>query len=289
MSKYITIYRRESIAKLPQEIKDDAKVKLSAGLTMSGIPLKGISIEEEEKYLPTIVGVPATHIEFANKVNTWYNNLSKAVPKEGVKLNITVSEKTGMPESPIDFLIYKRALVDKLVAKNKTELLSDQMYRFYINDENLEKENKLIKLKQKEDAQREYFKVKDSQILTDAILSVFAQIEGNKTSKYTSLSPEEKTLVLDRMVTNKPEEFLKLALDKDLELKAEIYAMVDYQLLTRSGNKFINGTEPLGDNLDETVAYFKSAKNQAEYVKIKANMEQLGYKTIKIKKTKDAN
>jgi hypothetical protein len=289
MKKFVTIYRRESAARLPQEIKDQAVLKLSSGITSSGIPLKGISIEEEEKFLPSIVGVPPTHPEFANKVNTWYNNLSKPVTKEGLRLNISTSENSGMPEVPIDYLVYRRALVDKRVANSKQQLLSDQFYTFFINDEEEEKDKKIKSLKEKETAQKEYFKVKENEALVDWVLQVFAQREGEKTSKYSSLSKEDKDLVLDKMVTTYPKAFVALATDKDLELKAEILSMVDYAVLTKSGNRFINGTEPLGDSLDEAVAYFKSAKNQTEYVKLKAKLEALGYKVKKTKKTVTEN
>jgi len=289
MKKFVTIYRRESAARLPQEIKDQAVLKLSSGITSSGIPLKGISIEEEEKFLPSIVGVPPTHPEFANKVNTWYNNLSKPVTKEGLRLNISTSENSGMPEVPIDYLVYRRALVDKRVANSKQQLLSDQFYTFFINDEEEEKDKKIKSLKEKETAQKEYFKVKENEALVDWVLQVFAQREGEKTSKYSSLSKEDKDLVLDKMVTTYPKAFVALATDKDLELKAEILSMVDYAVLTKSGNRFIHGTEPLGDSLDEAVAYFKSAKNQTEYVKLKAKLEALGYKVKKTKKTVTEN
>jgi len=289
MKKFVTIYRRESAARLPQEIKDQAVLKLSSGITSSGIPLKGISIEEEEKFLPSIVGVPPTHPEFANKVNTWYNNLSKPVTKEGLRLNVSTSENTGMPEVPIDYLVYRRALVDRKVANSKQQLLSDQFYTFFINDEEEEKDKKIKSLKEKETAQKEYFKVKENEALVDWVLQVFAQREGEKTSKYSGLSKEDKDLVLDKMVTTYPKAFVALATDKDLELKAEILSMVDYAVLTKSGNRFINGTEPLGDSLDEAVAYFKSAKNQTEYVKLKAKLEALGYKVKKTKKTVTEN
>lgn len=289
MKKFVTIYRRESAARLPQEIKDQAVLKLSSGITSSGIPLKGISIEEEEKFLPSIVGVPPTHPEFANKVNTWYNNLSKPVTKEGLRLNVSTSEVTGMPEVPIDYLVYRRALADKRVADNKQQLLADQFFTFYINDEEEEKDKKIKTLKEKETAQKEYFKVKENEALVDWVLQVFAQREGEKTNKYSSLSKEDKDLVLDKMVTTYPKAFVALATDKDLELKAEILSMVDYAVLTKSGNRFINGTEPLGDSLDEAVAYFKSAKNQTEYVKLKAKLEALGYKVKKTKKTVTEN
>lgn len=289
MKKFVTIYRRESAARLPQEIKDQAVLKLSSGITSSGIPLKGISIEEEEKFLPSIVGVPPTHPEFANKVNVWYNNLSKPVTKEGLKLNVSTSEITGMPEVPIDYLVYRRALVDKRVANSKQQLLSDQFYTFFINDEEEEKDKKIKSLKEKEMAQKEYFKVKENEALVDWVLQVFAQREGEKTSKYANLTKEDKDLVLDKMVTTYPKAFVALATDKDLELKAEILSMVDYGVLTKSGNRFIHGTEPLGDSLDEAVAYFKSAKNQTEYVKLKAKLEALGYKVKKTKKTVTEN
>jgi len=289
MKKFVTIYRRESAARLPQEIKDQAVLKLSSGITSSGIPLKGISIEEEEKFLPSIVGVPPTHPEFANKVNTWYNNLSKPVTKEGLRLNVSTSEVTGMPEVPIDYLVYRRALADKRVANSKQQLLSDQFFTFFINDEEEEKDKKIKSLKEKETAQKEYFKVKENEALVDWVLQVFAQREGEKTSKYSGLSKEDKDLVLDKMVTTYPKAFVALATDKDLELKAEILSMVDYAVLTKSGNRFINGTELLGDSLDEAVAYFKSAKNQTEYVKLKAKLEALGYKVKKTKKTVTEN
>ena len=195
MKKFVTIYRRESAARLPQEIKDQAVLKLSSGITSSGIPLKGISIEEEEKFLPSIVGVPPTHPEFANKVNTWYNNLSKPVTKEGLRLNISTSENSGMPEVPIDYLVYRRALVDKRVANSKQQLLSDQFFTFFINDEEEEKDKKIKSLKEKETAQKEYFKVKENEALVDWVLQVFAQREGEKTSKYSSLSKEDKDYI----------------------------------------------------------------------------------------------
>jgi|APGre2960657404_1045060.scaffolds.fasta_scaffold34345_2 hypothetical protein len=289
MKKFVTIYRRESAARLPQEIKDGAVLKLSSGITSSGIPLKGITIEEEEKLLPTIVGVPANHIDFFSKVNTWYNNLSKPVTKEGLKLNISVSAASGMPEAPIDYLLYKRALVDRRVAKSKQLLLSDQFFTFYINDETEEQDKKIASLREKETAQKEYFKVKESEVLVDWILQVYAQSLGEKTSKYGNLSKEDKDLILDKMVTTLPKMFVNLAQDKDLELKAEILSMVDYQVITKAGNKFINGTEPIGDTLDEAIAYFKSAKNQTVYVQLKAKLEALGYKIKKEKKLKDAN
>ena len=289
MEKFVTIYRRESSARLPQEIKDDAVKKLSAAITNTGIPLKGITLEEEAKWLPGIVGVPANHVEFITKCNNWYNNLSRAVSKEGLKLNITLNE-AGDPVDPTGYLLYRRALKSRKVAKNKTSLLSDQFYDFYINDEDEEKTKKTQALKERENAQKEYFRVKESELLTDSLLQVFAQKEGEKTSKYTSMSKEDKDLVLDKMVTTYPKAFLLLASDKDLELKAEILSMVDFGVLIKAGNKFIYGTEPLGDTLEETVAYFKSAKNQGDYVKLKAQMEALGYKIKKeSKKLKDAN
>ena len=54
---------------------------------------------------------------------------------------------------------------------------------------------------------------------------------------------------------------VKLATDKNLELKAEIEEMVSAGVLRRIGNQVVFIDEVLGDTLDDTVVHLKDKKN----------------------------
>ena len=53
---------------------------------------------------------------------------------------------------------------------------------------------------------------------------------------------------------------MKFALDKDLDLRAEI-EMVAREVLRKIGNQYIYGDETIGENITDTIVYFKNKKN----------------------------
>ena len=85
MIKTIMIKRREPSTRIAKEISSDIILKIGGCLTATGTPLKGLTFDEEEKYLPQIVGIPKEHLEFTTRVDNWYNKMSINIPYLGCK------------------------------------------------------------------------------------------------------------------------------------------------------------------------------------------------------------
>ena len=72
-----------------------------------------------------------------------------------------------------------------------------------------------------------------------------------------------------------PEKFLKAALDKDLDLKDEIADMVQNDIIRKIGNQHIHGDETLGEDLRDTIIYFKNKKNSGQVNAMRAKLKEV--------------
>lgn len=73
-----------------------------------------------------------------------------------------------------------------------------------------------------------------------------------------------------------PKLFHEICSDKDLVLKAEIESMVDALVITKVGNSYIYGSDPLGDDMTQVIAKLKAPSNSELYTILKAKLEGLG-------------
>ena len=69
--------------------------------------------------------------------------------------------------------------------------------------------------------------------------------------------------------------FLKIAKDKNLEVKAEIEEMVTASVLRKIGNQIIFIDEVLGDTLDDAVVFLKDKKNSGTLTILRAKLKEL--------------
>ena len=58
--------------------------------------------------------------------------------------------------------------------------------------------------------------------------------------------------------------FLKIAIDKNLDMRAEIEEMVGAGVIREIGNQHIYGEETIGENITDTIIYFKNKKNSGQ-------------------------
>ena len=72
-----------------------------------------------------------------------------------------------------------------------------------------------------------------------------------------------------------PERFLRYALDADLELRAEIEEMVENSVLRRIGNQVIFDDETLGEDIKDTITYFKNKKNSGAVNTMRARLKEV--------------
>jgi hypothetical protein len=273
--KTIFIRRREPSTRLAREIAQDTVMKIGGGLTGTGTPLKGINFVEERKYLPSIVGIPVDHTEFTSRVDKWYNTMSINIPFQGLKLELEFDDE-GEPGNVRDFLFWKFLLSHPKVAADKTSMLSNPNYKCYIEDEQVTSTNESKILDVKRKAYIEFSKIVDDEVRMDVVMRQLAILNQETAAKYIKMDFKDKQVALSKFMEKDYEKFLKVATEENADLKAEIYTMIEFGVLTQAGSRIIYKTTPLGESMDETIAYLKAPVNNETYAILKGTLSGLG-------------
>ena len=72
-----------------------------------------------------------------------------------------------------------------------------------------------------------------------------------------------------------PKKFIRVALDKNLEIKSEVEEMVTAGVLRKIGNQIIFIDEVLGDTMDDTVVHLRDKKNSGKLTILRAKLKEL--------------
>lgn len=261
----VIIRRKEVQGFLPKEIRAGARVTLGS-MYIGRQPLKGLDNEESKKYLPDIIGLPPTHQDWPAAEKTFWANMSVKVPFEGKELDIT-TEEDGTPVNVLDWITYKWCQKHRHVA-DKKEAMNSQ-HRFYIYDPNKDLIEQNNKIKVKKEADKEFIKISADVDKMRRILRIFGNSNPNK------LSQIEVENSLYESKEKEPAKFLKIVLDKNLDLRAEIESLVAAGVIRKIGNQHIYGDETVGENITDTIIYFKNKKNSGQVNAMRAQLKTL--------------
>lgn len=231
----------------------DSKKNIGSRFTKSGAIHHGLTKEEVNTILPSILGVSRNDVTFMTVLNEYYAGLSVRVPHEGLSLNIDMVE--GEPVEPLDYIKYKFVIGHPKLAMSKE--IMKPYHEFYINDTEKEK----TKIKEASDTRIEGYRVLlGLKPKNRKLLSVLLSIENT-----------DKAFE-DYLITN-PKQFIEAATDENLDTKSFIFEAVKYQFITNIGSTYIYNGEEVGDSLDKAVIYFKQPENSEKVVEIKAKIK----------------
>tara|TARA_R110002012_G_scaffold31921_3_gene95039 strand:+ start:12784 stop:13581 length:798 start_codon:yes stop_codon:yes gene_type:complete len=261
----IYIRRKEVQGYLPKEIRAAARVTLGS-MYVGRQPLKGLDGEEAKKLLPNIIGVPADHADFPALEKKFWADMSVKIPFEGKELNITVTE-SGEPEEALDYVTYKWASKHRHVADSKEQM--DASKKFYIYDPQKALLKKNVEIKVRREADKEFIKMTGNLEKMRRVLRVLTQTNPDK------LSEIEVENSLYEAKSKKPKKFLKVVTDKNLDLRAEIEKLVTANIIRKIGNQHIYGEETIGENITDTIIYFKNKKNSGAVNSIRAELKAI--------------
>jgi hypothetical protein len=262
-SKVIEIRRKPNKTNLPDHLYEDSTRSIGATLGSAGEIVHGLTVEEVEKFMPSLLGISQNSPSFYKSVEDYFASLSLKVDNTGLRLEIGV-DKDEKPINVQDFIHYKFALANPKVAATKD--LVGVASQFYIYDPKEETEKKFASLQRRKEAEREFIKVtSDSKkmLLVLTILDPFA----------LKLDTQEQELRLDSIKESNPEKFLAVVTDKDLETRAFLEKCVSAQVIKRIGNIYLNGDEKLGNTMEETILYLKDPKNSEVLATLKARVK----------------
>lgn len=265
--KLITVmpYKGDSYAgwKLPAEITNTRENKISAQFGRgTADTLRGLTPEEEKKWLPNILGVSVDHPNWREATKDYWCNMVVIVPEEGLILNIDTND--GEPENILQYIFYRFVVKHGDVAKNKN-LIEWPKHKYYIIDaEEVKKEqtasfelrNRAAKaflfLQQPENRDKQLWVamcLRDKHELLpidEHELLVFLE------AKKDTVDAEKKPVGLQK--------FISAVNDPDLKEKALLYKYDSEGIIEKNGNSYFYGGEIMGTE-KESIAWLKNPIN----------------------------
>ena len=267
MSKKIVIRRKEILNHLPKEIRAEAVSKLSS-VFVNRQPLKGFNPTDEKKYLNGILDVTPDHVDWPKHTKLFWAELTIPVGFTGVELEIGKHEN-GDPINIMDFIKYSFAIKHPQVGMTENEM-NNKGGRFYIYDTNRDEMKRFNDIQLRKDADKEYIKVSSDLKNMRRILRLMS-----KNVNPDTLTHEQIENALYDLKSSDPKKFLKIAQDKNLEMKAEIDEMISSGVLRRIGNQIIFIDEVLGETMEDTVVFLKNKKNSGKLTTLRAKLKEV--------------
>ena len=259
--KTVFIYRRANTTNLPDEVYSEAKRRIGSVYTKGGDILKGLTIAEQKRWLPEILGISPTEAGWAKAVRQYFANLTVEVPPAGVELNISVDEE-GNPINVVDYIKFKFASAHPHVSQNE----KGSAGRYYISDPQKEEAAKVAAGRNKKDAYKALILVSEDEAKSVQVLKAF----GVRTD---GMTPAQIELALESKVEENPNEFVRVCNDKNLEMVAFIWDAVETGVIRKSGNTFLFGDEVLGDDMEQAIRFLNLKKNSEILLDIKAKVK----------------
>ena len=267
MSKKVTIRQKELLNHLPKAVRAEAVYKLSS-VYVNRQPLKGFTAEEEKKYLNGILDVAPDHVEWPKHTKEFWANLTIPVGFTGVELEIGL-DSDGTPLSVMDYIKYNFAIKHPHVALTKEEMDTTFGKKFYIQDLARVDKVKNNEIQFKKDADKEFIKASSDLSTMKRILRIISNTNPDRMTK------EQVENALYEIKNKSPKKFLKIAIDKNLGLKAEIQEMISGGVLRKIGNQVVFIDEVLGETMDDTVVYLKDKKNSSKLTLLRVKLKEL--------------
>lgn len=265
--KQIQIRRKETThSHLPNRVIADARKKLGS-IFVSRSPLRGLTQEEERKYLPEVLGIGADHQDFQATVRRYWADFSIDVPHDGVVLDITTTE-SGNPLHIDDWIKYQWAKKHRFVADSAEEMRKDPLKTFYIYDPEKEVGKQNRTLQDKKAAFKEFIKISEN---PDAVIRVLRVL--GKTNP-DNMSETQRENMLAQLLEDNPMKFLKVATDKDLEIQDELFKLIEADVLRQIGTSYLYLDKTIGETLDEAIQFMKGKTNSKTVAEMKAKLKE---------------
>lgn len=287
-SKIITIHRAGSYLSRAQgkEIEEyfaDSKVSIGSYFeseTSTKIAT-GLSHEEEEALLPTLIDSESKDRDFRKKVSEYYTELDIKIPYKGrvmeigLKLDNTKepSEK-NFPLNVSDYIQYRVAVRHPYMAPNESSAKSNPIYQFYIFDKEAVVNSNFAKTKEKDDALKLFYSIEKDPVQIKQMLLLM----GKDPREFGGKNVEaQQTAALREMVETRSKTFSDIFNQENLPIRYWIQAMLKTGVLKQFGPRVEIGNESktlIGKSMDEAISFFLDDDNSDTIIQLKALQQE---------------
>ena len=91
--------------------------------------------------------------------------------------------------------------------------------------------------------------------------------------KLDKVSPNLIKSSLFKHMKKDPIKFKKLATDKSLKVRVLLEDLLEAKVVTRNGNYFKNGDDPIGNSTDEVISYFEDPRNSSVKLALESKLK----------------
>ena len=259
--KTVFIYRRPNTTNLPDDVYVEAKRRIGSVYTKGGDILKGLTIAEQKKWLPEILGIAPTDAGWSKQARAFFANLTIDVPAEGVTLNISTDEE-GNPINVMDYIKFRFASAHPHVSTDE----NSSKGRYFISDPQKEEAAAVADTRLRKDAYKQLILLSEDADKSIQVLKAY----GINTD---GLTAQQIELELEDLLEDNASEFIRVCTDKNLETVSFVWDCIEHGVLRKSGNTFLFGDEVLGDDMEQCVRFLNSKKNSSMLLDIKAKLK----------------
>ncbi len=283
--KVVHLQRKEPQNNLPEDIRKNAKIKLSSVFVnrqaLTAFPNTDKARLVRDEVMPRIISADPKDSDYYNKLDKYWQELSVEIPSGGRALDISLRDtrtkttdngedvEVPVPVNPEDYCIYQFAKRHPQVAENKSKAVSDRTKKFWIVDPDREKKKQRQGVEIEGQAWEHFLNMKDDEDKLNLMLRVFANRNPDMIDDI-----DEKIIALKQELENRPAQFIDVAQDEDLEKRDFILQCIEHGVLRRVGNQIMHLDEVLGEGIEEVIAFLKNKKNSSTYNTLKAKLKE---------------
>jgi len=188
--------------------------------------------------------------------------MMEALTSPASKLKVSEEElyRYGSPESITDYMLWVYCKNYRLVANDLDSINKSNRIEFYMYDIQSKAEAKKQSSKKVLDATQLFVKLSSDPTALKDTLCILAP---DRIKSIVSMSNEDITLELHQLLMNKPSDFVTVATDKNLNMKAKIEMYIAVNVLKRHLESkaivdAIDQTRVIGYTLEEAIVYLSS-------------------------------
>ncbi len=244
----------------------------------------GLEFNEIKLLMPIIINLESSDRDFMKKVDDYFTDITTRIPHDGLPLEIglKVNNDSALSEDnfPLNieqYVKYRHAMSHPDMANSKEEAEGNQLKKFYLVDAEKTLENEKSTNDIRDQAMTEYLSIKGDKNKVDMVYT-------NIVLEYKNLSFNEKVMYLREYIEDndiaKAKNFIKIAQDKDLNIKYGINKLIQANILRRVGNAIViteSGTS-IGKDMIDAVVWFKDQTNSDTIGVLKARLQEFAKK-----------
>lgn len=295
--------------------------RIGASLGKGGDVVRGLSFEEEKKYLPDVIGVSPQSNDWQKATRNYWANITTEVPPDtGLELEVgfvypdeesatkgraeeekenaaatamyaqeldyamkfDVRQSVGRPINISDYILYRHCLVYNQCANSPKLTHKSAKIRFYLYSKEAVQADLAIKIKMRQKAYAMYLELIGDRAKVDNVIYVLKDTIQRYNENVLNVEKLDvtneigKDVALEKIVNEFPERLIAVLDDKDLPLKAFIERAITAGELKRLPNTdtiVYGDNTPMGNSINETVAYLKNEQNREIFQTIKSRLE----------------